>query len=65
MAKKKINTIKIKYFRSMIGRPESQKKIVRGLGFRKLNKILEKPDTPEIRGMVNKISHLVEIVEGE
>jgi large subunit ribosomal protein L30 len=65
MAKKKINTIKVKYFRSMIGRPESQKKIVRGLGFRKLNKILEKPDTPEIRGMVNKISHLVEIVEGE
>ncbi len=65
MAKKKINTIKIKYYRSMIGRPEGQKKIVRGLGFRKLNKILEKPDTPEIRGMVNKISHLVEIVEGE
>ncbi len=65
MAKKKIDTIKVKYFRSMIGRPESQKKIVRGLGFRKLNKILEKPDTPEIRGMVNKISHLVEIVEGE
>lgn len=65
MAKKKISTIKVKYYRSMIGRPESQKKIVRGLGFRKLNKILEKPDTPEIRGMVNKISHLVEIVEGE
>ncbi len=65
MAKKKIKTIKIKYYRSMIGRPEVQKKIVRGLGFRKLNKILEKPDTPEIRGMVNKISHLVEIVEGE
>ncbi len=49
----------------MIGRTESQKKIVRGLGFRKLNKVLEKPDTPEIRGMVNKISHLVKIVEGE
>lgn len=65
MAKKKIKTIKIKYFRSMIGRPEGQKRIVHGLGFRKLNKILEKPDTPEIRGMVNKISHLVEIVEGE
>jgi len=65
MAKKKINTIKVKYVRSMIGRPETQKKVVRGLGFRKLNQILEKPDTPEIRGMVNKISHLVEIVEGE
>lgn len=65
MAKKKVNTIKIKYFRSMIGRPETQKKIVRGLGFRKLNQVVEKQDTPEIRGMVNKISHLVQIVEGE
>jgi large subunit ribosomal protein L30 len=65
MAKKKINILKIQYVRSMIGRPEVQKKVVRGLGFRKLNQIVEKPDTPEIRGMVNKISHLVKIVEGE
>ena len=65
MAKKNTKTLKIKYVRSMIGRPEVQKKVVRGLGFRKLNKVLEKPDTPEIRGMVNKISHLVKIVEGE
>lgn len=65
MAKKKIDVVKIRYVRSMIGRPEAQKKIVRGLGFRKLNQILERPDTPEIRGMVNKISHMVEIVEGE
>lgn len=65
MAKKKTDTVKVKYVRSMIGRPETQKKVVRGLGFRKLNQVLEKPDTPEIRGMVNKVSHLVEIVEGE
>ncbi len=65
MAKKKTNILKIQYVRSMIGRPEVQKKVVRGLGFRKLNQIVEKPDTPEIRGMVNKISHLVKIVEGE
>ena len=65
MAKKELNTLKIKYVRSMIGRPEVQKKVVRGLGLRKLNQVVEKPDTPEIRGMVNKISHLVEIVEGE
>lgn len=65
MAKKKINLLKIQYVRSMIGRSEVQKKVVRGLGFRKLNQIVERPDTPEIRGMVNKISHLVKIVEGE
>ena len=65
MAKKKINLLKIQYVRSMIGRSEVQKKVVRGLGFRKLNQIVERPDTPAIRGMVNKISHLVKIVEGE
>jgi len=65
MAKKNTKTLKIKYVRSMIGRPEVQKKVVRGLGFRKLNQVVERPDTPEVRGMVNKISHLVEIVEGE
>jgi len=65
MAKKTTKTLKIKYVRSMIGRPEVQKKVVRGLGFRKLNQVVERPDTPEVRGMVNKISHLVEIVEGE
>jgi len=65
MVKKKVDTLKIKYVRSMIGRPEVQRKVVRGLGLRKLNQIVERPDTPEIRGMVNKVSHLVEIVEGE
>lgn len=58
-------TVKIKYVRSSIGRSEHQKKIVRGLGLRKLNQVAERPDTPEIRGMVAKIPHLVQIVEGE
>ncbi|MDA2924844.1 50S ribosomal protein L30 [Acidobacteria bacterium AH-259-G07] len=63
MAKKK--TIKMKYVRSSIGRSEHQRKVVRGLGLRKLNQIVERPDTAAIRGMVAKVSHLVEIVEGE
>ncbi|UCF38086.1 MAG: 50S ribosomal protein L30 [Acidobacteriota bacterium] len=65
MAKKKTPTLKIKYVRSTIGRPEAQKKVVLGLGLRKLNQVVERPDTPEIRGMVTKVRHLVEVVEGE
>ena len=65
MAKKKTNMLKIKYFRSAIGRPETQKKVVRGIGFRKLQQVVERPDTPEIRGMINKVGHLVEIIEGD
>jgi large subunit ribosomal protein L30 len=65
MAKKKTDMLKIKYVRSAIGRPNAQKKVVRGLGFTKLQQVVERPDTPEIRGMVNKIGHLVEIIEGD
>ncbi|RPI25905.1 MAG: 50S ribosomal protein L30 [Acidobacteria bacterium] len=55
--------LKITYFRSAIGRDARQKAVVRGLGFTKLNQVVERPDTPEIRGMVAKICHLVKIVE--
>ena len=64
MAKKK-DTLKIEYFRSAVGRLGAQKRVVKGLGFRRLNQIVERPDTPEIRGMVKKVCHLVRIVEGE
>jgi len=64
MAKKKTpDTLKIKYVRSSIGRPEKHKAVIRGLGFRKLNQVVERPDTPEIRGMLHKVQHLVELVE--
>ncbi|MDX1683330.1 MAG: 50S ribosomal protein L30 [Phycisphaeraceae bacterium] len=62
---KKGKTLKIKYVRSSIGRPKSQKKMIKGLGFRRLNQVVERPDTPAIRGMINQVSHLVEVVEGE
>lgn len=49
--------------RSVIARPEKQKKIIRGLGLRKINGTVELLDTPEIRGMINKVSHLVSVEE--
>lgn len=64
MAKKE-KTLKIKYVRSSIGRPRRQKEIIRGLGFRRLNQVIERPDSPAVRGMVNRVIHLVEIIEGE
>jgi large subunit ribosomal protein L30 len=59
---KQQGSLRIQWVRSAIGRPDKQKRIVRGLGFRKLQQILEKPDTPAIRGMIAKLSHLVVIV---
>ena len=55
--------MKLKYVRSAICTPVKHKKVVRGLGFTRLNQIVERPDTPAIRGMVAKVPHLVEIVE--
>jgi large subunit ribosomal protein L30 len=51
--------------KSPIGRPEDQKVTVRTLGLRKLNQVVVHNDTPQIRGMINKVSHLVEAVEIE
>jgi large subunit ribosomal protein L30 len=55
--------LKIQYYRSAIGFNEQQKLIVKGLGFRKLNAIRVAEDTPDIRGMVAKVPHLVRILE--
>ncbi|MEG9438452.1 50S ribosomal protein L30 [Edaphobacter sp. HDX4] len=56
-------TIKLQYFRSKIATPEKHKLVVKGLGFTRLNQIVEREDSPSIRGMVAKIPHLVRIVE--
>lgn len=48
---------------SAIGRPENQKKIIKALGFKRLNQTLTLPDRPEIRGMINHVSHLVEVID--
>lgn len=49
--------------RSLIGRPEDQRVTVKTLGLRKLNSTVVQPDNPAIRGMVNKVKHLVEVKE--
>ena len=56
-------TIKIKQVRSAINRPKDQKATLVALGFKKLNQIVEKEETPQIMGMIKKVSHLVEIVK--
>jgi len=61
--KKTAEKIQIKLVRSLIGATESQRKVVRGLGFTKKDQIVEHASTPTILGMVNKVSHLVEIVK--
>jgi large subunit ribosomal protein L30 len=57
--------LRLQYYRSSIGTPTKHKLVVRGLGFRKLNQIVERPDNPAIRGMVSKIPHLVRILNLE
>jgi large subunit ribosomal protein L30 len=57
------HTIKVKWIRSVIGRPDNQRKTIRGLGFKRLNQTLTLPDRPEIRGMIHRVKHLLEILE--
>lgn len=56
-------TIKIKQVKSGIDRPERQKRTLRALGFKKLNQTIEKEATPQILGMIDKVSHLVTVVK--
>lgn len=55
--------IKIQYFRSMICTPQKHKLVVKGLGFTRLNQVVEREDTPSTRGMIKKIPHLVRVVD--
>jgi len=56
-------TIKIKLVRSPICTPQKHRRVLRGLGLRKLNQVVERPDTSNTRGMIAKIPHLVAVVE--
>ena len=62
MAEKTLKMIRIKWVRSGIGFSRDQKQIVRSLGLNKLNHTVLRPDTPQIRGLVAAVPHLVEIV---
>jgi len=61
MAKK--NVIRVRQVKSGIGYAKDQKATLRGLGCRRLNQVVELEDTPAVRGMVNKVNHLVRIEE--
>lgn len=56
-------TIKIKQVRSKINRPEVQKRTMAALGLRKMNQVVELEATPQVLGMVRKVSHLIEVEE--
>lgn len=56
-------TIQVTLVRSPIGYEKSQKATVRALGLSKMHQTVEKEDTPVIRGMINKVSHLVQVTE--
>jgi large subunit ribosomal protein L30 len=58
-----MSTIKIKQVKSAIKLPADQKATIKALGFRRLNQVLEKEVTPQIMGMVNKVKHLIQVVE--
>jgi len=56
-------TIQVKLVRSPIGYNKTQKATVRALGLTKMHQVVEKEDTPVIRGMINRVSHLVQVIE--
>jgi len=56
-------TVRIQYYRSAIGFPKTQKDVVRSLGLTKLNQTVERPDTRATRGAVQKVPHLLRIIE--
>jgi large subunit ribosomal protein L30 len=63
MAKKSPVVLKIKWVRSFIACPQDMRQTIRGLGFRRLNQVIEREDTPAVRGMIHKVRHLVVVEE--
>ena len=57
------NKIRIKWVKSSIATPTKHKLVIKGLGLTRLNQVVEREDTPSIRGMVNKVPHLVTILD--
>lgn len=57
--------LKIKMVKSEIGRPEKHRRVLRGMGLTKLNSSVTLVDTPEVRGMIKKVSHLISVEEAK
>lgn len=53
--------LRIQLVRSVIGHPRKQREVVKGLGLRRIDSVVVRKDCPEIRGMINKVSHLVTV----
>ncbi|MFC2165510.1 50S ribosomal protein L30 [Acidobacteriota bacterium] len=60
-----VKQLRIKLVRSVIGRPQKQREVVKGLGLRRINSEVIREDRPETRGMIRKIPHLIEVEELE
>ncbi|MGH2669669.1 MAG: 50S ribosomal protein L30 [Actinomycetota bacterium] len=58
-------SLKITQKRSSIGRPPDQRRTLRALGLRKIGQSVQKPDSPDLRGMLFKVQHLIEVEEGQ
>ena len=56
-------TIKIKQIKSKIGYPVDQKRTLEALGLHKISQVVEKEDSPVIRGMIRKVHHMVEVID--
>lgn len=63
MAKTKKSTLRIRQVRSGVGCPREMRETLKGLGLRRIRHVVERLDSPETRGMISKISHLVEVVD--
>jgi large subunit ribosomal protein L30 len=61
--KKSGGTVKIKWVVSFISCTDDMRQTIRGLGLRRMHQVVERQDTPETRGMIHKVRHLVEVVE--
>ena len=55
--------MRLEYYRSKISTPEKHKRVIKGLGFTRLNQVVEREDTASVRGMVKTVPHLVRIVQ--
>jgi len=53
--------VTVRLVRSMIGRPEKQRLVLRGMGLTKLQQSVQLPDTPQVRGMIDRVKHLVRV----
>lgn len=55
--------IKVKLVKSLIGKPEGHRRTIQALGLKKIGQVVEKNDTPQIRGMIHQVDYMVEVID--